>query len=458
MKIVVFGTGAYYGNRKEQIWKNQVVAFLDNDERKQGTMLDGRKIYAPDFIHRLEYDYIVLMARDGYVREMKLQLKRLKIDEIKMIHFDELIELTAENQMQIYYAKNSKGLWKGDGKRVLMLSHELSETGAPIVLFHAALALKKHGFYPVILSPKDGTLRLEIVSLDIPVVIEPMIHKRNDFIWNWMLDFDFIWVNTLSFSYLIDDLSEAGIDAVWWLHETDISYEIIGMDKMPKRKEIIPVYGVGKCAIGSFRKYLHREKISNLYYGIPQMKQKICFALIGTISRRKGQDIFIEAIKGLDEAVRDRAEFKVIGSVVEQDVYDEMIQNTAGLDCLEIMGAVDHKEMVKVYKSIDVIVCPSRQDPMPVVITEGLMNGKVCIASDATGSADLIADGVNGFVCGVNADSLRQKIVWIVEHEQELESLRKEARKLYENAFAMDVFEKNVMDIVSGKGDGCVVG
>ena len=135
-----------------------------------------------------------------------------------------------------------------------------------------------------------------------------------------------------------------------------------------------------------------------------------------------------------------------------------MIQNTAGLDCLEIMGAVDHKEMVKVYKSIDVIVCPSRQDPMPVVITEGLMNGKVCIASDATGSADLIADGVNGFVCGVNADSLRQKIVWIVEHEQELESLRKEARKLYENAFAMDVFEKNVMDIVSGKGDGCVVG
>ncbi len=458
MKLVVFGTGMYYMNRKEQLWKNQIIAFLDNDEKKQGMNLDGRNIYAPECIHRLEYDYVILMGRVGYVREMRQQLRRLKVDEIKILDYDEFLEFATENQMQIFYSKNSRGLFETIGKRVLLLTHELSNTGAPIVLFNVAMILKKNGFYPVILSPQDGDLRYEILEYDIPVVVERMIQKRNDFIWNWILKFDFVWVNTLSFSYLIDDLSEAGVKAAWWLHETDISYEIIGMDKMPKHNDIIPVYGVGKRTIEAFKKYLHREKISNLYYGIPEMKKKICFALVGTISRRKGQDIFVEAIKGLDDDLRNRAEFKIIGAVVEQDVYDEMKKSAVGLDCLEIIGAIDHSEMINIYKGIDVIVCPSRQDPMPVVITEGLMNDKVCIASDVTGSSDLITDGVNGFICEVNADSLRQKIVWIMEHANELDSIRKEARKLYESEFAMNVFETNVMNIISDKGDELVVG
>lgn len=55
-----------------------------------------------------------------------------------------------------------------------------------------------------------------------------------------------------------------------------------------------------------------------------------------------------------------------------------------------------------IYDS-DIIVVPSISDPWGIVVQEGMMLGKVVVASDSVGSAkDLIVDGVNGykFPCG----------------------------------------------------------
>ena len=44
------------------------------------------------------------------------------------------------------------------------------------------------------------------------------------------------------------------------------------------------------------------------------------------------------------------------------------------------------------------LISPSRDDPMPVVMTEGLMLQKICLCSTNCGTADYIEDGKNGFV------------------------------------------------------------
>lgn len=460
MKIVVFGTGVFYVKRKEQVWKQQVVAFLDNDPQKQGKCLDNRMIYSPEKIKSLDYDYILLMARDDYCQSMKHQLTEMGINSERILRFDEFCDYEIEREIQIYYSRESYGVLGEPSNRVVLLSHELSNTGAPIVLLNAALIMKKNGFKPVILSPKDGPLRNEIIANGIPVMIERHIAKKNVFIWEWLMLSTFIWVNTLDFSYLIDDLEETGVPAVWWLHETDISYQIIGMSKMPKGRNIIRTYGVGKCVIESFEKYLKRKDINNLYYGIPdeyeyikagQRPSKIRFALIGTISMRKAQDIFVDAVTLLSEEQREKAEFKVIGDIVESQAYESLVAKAKALPCFEVMGSVEHKEMLRMYKDIDVVVCPSRMDPMPVVLAEGLMNHKVCIASKATGIAALITDGKDGFVCEVNAESLAIKMAWIIEHKSELDCIQEEGRKLYENNFSMNVFEKNIMGILKSE-------
>ena len=69
------------------------------------------------------------------------------------------------------------------------------------------------------------------------------------------------------------------------------------------------------------------------------------------------------------------------------------------------------------------------------------MHGKICITTDATGMADYITDGENGFVCGAgNADELADKMNYVLNYSEELKDMRKRARETYEKYFSMENF------------------
>ena len=104
---------------------------------------------------------------------------------------------------------------------------------------------------------------------------------------------------------------------------------------------------------------------------------------------------------------------------------------------------------MKIYQKMDVLISPSRDDPMPVVMTEGLMLQKICLCSTNCGTADYIEDGKNGFVFqSENADELAEKIMYIVDNFENLDSVRLSGRKLYEKYFTPEVFEKNILRIM----------
>ena len=94
-----------------------------------------------------------------------------------------------------------------------------------------------------------------------------------------------------------------------------------------------------------------------------------------------------------------------------------------------------------IYSKIDIVVCPSREDPLPIVMTEAMMYRKPCIASDSTGTADYIKDGINGFVCKTeDSEDLCEKMRYFIHHQEKIEIMGKEARKVYEEYFTMDKF------------------
>ena len=55
-------------------------------------------------------------------------------------------------------------------RNVLLITHELTLTGAPIALHYAAKSLLENGDYPIIISPFDGSLRQTILDDGIPVM------------------------------------------------------------------------------------------------------------------------------------------------------------------------------------------------------------------------------------------------------------------------------------------------
>lgn len=95
------------------------------------------------------------------------------------------------------------------------------------------------------------------------------------------------------------------------------------------------------------------------------------------------------------------------------------------------------------------MVCPSREDPMPTVAAEAMSYGVPCIVLNVTGTAEYIKEKENGLIFeSEDAEMLAHKITWCIENRGRLEQMGISARQVYEQYFAMSVFEKAVERIV----------
>lgn len=123
----------------------------------------------------------------------------------------------------------------------------------------------------------------------------------------------------------------------------------------------------------------------------------------------------------------------------EVDKYIDQSEN------IEYLGILNRTQLRQEFRVIDVVVCASYEETLSLTIVEGMMNSKICITTDNTGIAEYIEDGVNGFICKAgNADSLAEKMKYIIDHFNELDEVRKNARKTYEKFFTLDILGENL--------------
>ncbi|MCM1154902.1 MAG: hypothetical protein NC392_06010 [Roseburia sp.] len=79
-KAVIFGAGQLgkkiYG---DICGKYNILAFLDNFEKRQGTEVEGVKVYKPEYIREMEYDCVFIGSMTGH-DEMIEQMKEYGVD------------------------------------------------------------------------------------------------------------------------------------------------------------------------------------------------------------------------------------------------------------------------------------------------------------------------------------------------------------------------------------------
>lgn len=453
MRILVFGTGYQYRKRKEQLKNMTVLAFLDNAKEKQGSYLDGIVVEAPERVHQYSYDYIFLLS--DYYPEMRTQLLELGVPKDKIVDKEYLgvFGLWQMVQSKKYEIKGVAA--PGTKGRILLYSHELSLTGAPRVLYNMACILKQAGYYVEVCSCEEGKLLYEFLLQGIPVTVITSEASR------YYLDvketesrFDLVVVNTVCCYELIQRFANAKVPVVWWLHEVYGVYEDLKLaEKYFKPAENIYVYGMGYLAAATYKQYFKDNSVKELVYGIPEFnkraedkkeKNKLVFAVIGNVKPKKGQDILIEAVLSNWNLWKEKAEFWVIGHITEEtkNRYEE-------LGIVKVFGQLEHSDIEELYKSIDVVVCPSFQESMSIVVTEGLMQKKICIVSDAAGIAKYIDNYQSGLLCTVgDVDSLAEAIQWVIDHPNKHKEIGERAYRVYREKFSYEQFEKNVLELV----------
>lgn len=178
------------------------------------------------------------------------------------------------------------------------------------------------------------------------------------------------------------------------------------------------------------------------------MMHKTIFVTIGYIEERKGQDILIEAVDCMSDEMKNNCSFVIVGqddTVMGKKLKHKVINSS----CVEMKGIVDRIEIHRILDYADVLICPSRRDPMPTVCAEAMMHGVPCLVSDAVGTAEYISHGINGLIFkSEDKNDLKEKITWCIENRNLLKKIGQESRKVYEKVFSDEIFERNLLSYI----------
>lgn len=395
--------------------------------------------------------------------EMEQQLIQLGVDKEKIYSYEEHVGDIGRRDFQVFYGKKYKKNERTE--KILILSVELGYTGGSIVAVYAARALMDKGYEVALGAPRgDKDFIDEVLGMGLTIILYGNLAYAKEDELLWINDFDKVVVNTLQMIKCVCTISKFR-STYWWLHESLIVYEwIFGRcgDRSKEDFSKVSIFAVSDVARKNFEKYYPNINVGLLPYGIPDKmidmnykpwKNKIIFAIIGSVTEIKGHDILLKAIEKLSMKEKKRCEFWIIGQLVDGGPFGEKIKHMAqAASNVKIVGRLDRKEIEEIYPQIEIVVNPSRQDSLPTVIAEGMMYGKVCITTNVTGMAQYICSGENGFICEVeNVDSLYETIRWILSNKDKLSKISENARKTYVTYFTMDKFGERLESILFEK-------
>lgn len=460
MRILIFGAGDYYERYKKWLAQEEILALMDNSPQKQGKEVDGLKVMSPEEAVGLPYEKIVILS--FYVKEMKKQLIGLKVEEKDILHFYDLHDFL-RGRKPVYPADASERARQicGDPVKkketILLLSTDMLRVGGPAkVLFSAGKIFKKNGYSVLFASMVDGELKDEIEDAGIPVIVDANLQVDTMEEISWIRGFRLLICNTINF-YVFLSKRDCNVPVVWWLHDSAFFYGGVNADRLCGiPQEHLKIVSVGDVPRKAMHELVPRFEIGELLYGTKDKESvrqrdfhpEVCFAVIGYVEKRKGQDILVRAVRQLPVHIRESLRVYIIGkdtSAMASDIRQE-IKN---IPEIIMTGALDTEAFDKMFDRMDVLVCPSREDPMPAAVTEAMRSGIPGIVSDAVGTAGYIRDGVEGWLFGKeDVDELAEKIKWCVEHKDQIEQTGRNARIVYERYFSMEAFEHYLTDLI----------
>ena len=451
-KILLFGTGIFYANRKvalaDVLGDDKIVGFLDNHS-SAGQVIDGRPVYLPKEIREVSYDRILLMSNS--VHEMREQLLEMDVPAEKISLFGE------------YRAQKVRGTFQlpvvvKDGRpSVLMLSDEMKYDGASVVLTFAARALQRRGYQVTISAPyMHPDMEAELQSDGITFVCCPTIPYLSATEETWIAQYDILLVNVFS-NIRVACTMRRMMPTFWWIHDAgepyannypSMRYQFHAYDS-EREMDGIHVMAVSRLAASVFLRHYPSVSIGVMPYGIPDTWDKWnmvggrpVFAIIGYCDANKGQREFLDAVRILKEGHPDvAAEFWIIGAQSSSAYGREVVERAQALSCVKCKGVLTRSEMEEAYRYIDVVVCASHEEMLSTVCVEGLMHAKVCLTVRNNGLVSYLADGVNAFVCEDNQPGhLASAMERVLAAKQQWQSIGACGRKVYERHFSIEKF------------------
>ena len=185
------------------------------------------------------------------------------------------------------------------------------------------------------------------------------------------------------------------------------------------------------------------------YQPVVNIQKPIKFLFIGRLLKEKGIHDFISAIKIVKKAYPETY-FTILGEIdtsnlgaLQRSELDELIASKI----VNYPGQVDNvKDWIA---SHDVFVLPSYREGVPRSTQEAMAIGRAIITTDVPGCRETVVDSVNGFLVEKwNPQALAEKMIYFIEHPEQIEKMGIESYKMAQERFDADKVNKRLLNML----------
>ncbi len=183
-------------------------------------------------------------------------------------------------------------------------------------------------------------------------------------------------------------------------------------------------------------------------------KTTITLGAMARIDDQKGFEHLITSISQLNKIGQKKFTLKIAGSGSYEANLRQLAKDLKVENEVEFLGWVENKK--EFFATIDIFCSASSNETFGLVLLEAMKYAKPIIATDTDGSKEILKDGFDGILIGLNsAKSLPEKfsaVVIEIINQRELPNVfvRNAAKKLREK-YSYAALEKRLAEIVGRK-------
>ena len=379
------------------------------------------------------------------------------------------------------------------GSKFLLITHDFSRTGSPLLLIEIALEMKRSGCQVTIVSlASDGAKSSLAYENKIrEISLSKAFEEANQA--------DYIIANTALtgpwITQLIKVHPNAGQKIIWWIHEIDVALYSRNISGFNHVKALIfdsnasfkqwktlnlPFPSLVKVIHPSITdEFFRRSEGTHLPFPINKYLRKLGFkpslldrnqirkklgvendecliSLFSHYSTTKGHLLFIKAmgklvsqlpdlrIKMIIIGFRDKKQRTEILSLLSEDER-KIIDNRRFLLC--------QNDLTPFYKASDIFVMNSQGlgENFGRVTTEAMAFGLPILATGSGGTLEIVIDGITGLHHSISEqgqDQLMKNIVYLRKNPLKAVSMGELGRQRVKNNFSNKLFYKEFGDII----------
>jgi glycosyltransferase involved in cell wall biosynthesis len=336
-------------------------------------------------------------------------------------------------------------------KKILVITHEASLGGAPILLLRLMRLLKDEGYIFNTLVMQDGPLYKEFEAIsDVCAVYKKpgkksvrdrikarILDNTNDNDFKKLLnEVDIVLNNTIVNGLAIEVIkSYSNIPIITYVHELEmVTNHLVNKDSVKKTYKLSRFFFVPCKAVYNFLVEgleIKPANIRQLNYFLPDSvinptveknkdRTNINFVVgsLGAVDWRKGSDVFLQ-IALLVSVLRpnDNIKFKWLGARANHIETDKAFFDLNKIASNNIEILYNNSDTSSFFDSIDLLLLTSREDPYPVVVLEAAAHKIPCICFEKSGGAtEFISDDAGSIVPYMDIMAMANSILYYYDN------------------------------------------